>query len=204
MTAVAAPPLVPEIALHLATEVTPLWEATEASLQRANMPPPFWAFAWAGGQALARYILDNPAVVADKLVLDFAAGGGIASIAAAKAGAAHVLAAEIDPFALAAIKLNAALSSVSVEVTDTNLVGTAVAAEIILAGDVCYERPMAERVAAWLRERAAAGALVLIGDPGRNYLPTEKLQPLIRYSVPTSVELEDRAVRQTTVFLVVD
>ena len=202
MTAISVAPLVPEIRLHLATEVTPLWEATEATLARDNLPPPFWAFAWLGGQALARYILDHPELVAGKRVLDFAAGGGIVSIAAAKAGAAHTLAAEIDPFALAAIRLNAALNAASIELTDADLVGTTVSADIILAGDVCYERPMAERVSGWLRERAAANTRVLIGDPGRSYLPADMLEPLARYAIPTSMELEDRPVRDTTVFRV--
>jgi predicted nicotinamide N-methyase len=203
MTAIGAPPIVPEIRLHLATEVTPLWEATEATLAKADLPPPFWAFAWLGGQALARYILDNPGTVAGKRVLDFAAGGGIGAIAAAKAGASRILAAEIDPFAMAALRLNAALNAVAFDRVDADLVGTPVNAEVILAGDVCYERPMAIRVTSWLRECARGGALVLIGDPGRNYLPKEVLEPLARYAIPTSSELEDRPVRDTTVFRII-
>lgn len=200
-TAVAAPSLVPELRLHLATEVTPLWEATESTLQRNNLPPPYWAFAWPGGQAVARYALDHPELVRGKRVLDFAAGTGLVGIACALAGAARVRAAEIDPFALAAMDLNAALNGVAVEGVSEDLVGSDLPdVDVVLAGDVCYERPMAERVTAWLRRVAAAGTTVVLGDPGRAYVPKEGLEFLARYDVPTSLDLEDRTVRETNVW----
>jgi len=200
-TAVAHPSLLPEMRLHLATEVTPLWEATEATLARNNLPPPYWAFAWPGGQAVARYVLDNPEIVRGKRVLDFAAGTGLVGIACALAGAAHVRAAEIDAFALAAMELNAALNGVALEGVSDDLVGRDLPdIDVVLAGDVCYERPMAERVTAWLRRIAAAGTLVVLGDPGRAYLPTTGLERLGRYAVPTSLELEDRTLRETNVW----
>ena len=203
-TEVLAPPLVPEISLHLASEVVPLWQASEEELAEQGLPPPFWAFAWAGGQALARYLLDQPEVVAGKRVLDFAAGSGLQGIAAAKAGAARVEASEIDPFALAAIGLNAALNEVAVEARDADLIGRLDGGwDIVLAGDVCYERPMAERVAAWLTDLAAGGALVLLGDPGRTYLPKAGLERVTAYAVQTSRELEDTDVRNAVVWRVV-
>ena len=200
-TAVAHPSLLPELRLHLATEVTPLWEATEATLARNNLPPPYWAFAWPGGQAVARYALDNPEVVRGKRVLDFAAGTGLVGIACLLAGAAHVRAAEIDAFALAAMELNAGLNGVALEAVSEDLVGRDLPdIDVVLAGDVCYERPMAERVTAWLRRIAAAGTLVVLGDPGRAYLPTTGLERLGRYAVPTSLELENRTLRETNVW----
>lgn len=199
-TAIAHPSLLPNLRLHLATEVTPLWEATEATLARNNLPPPYWAFAWPGGQAVARYVLDNPEIVRGKRVLDFAAGTGVVGIACRLAGAAHVRAAEIDAFALAAMNLNAALNGVVLETVSDDLVGRDLPdIDVVLAGDVCYERPMAERVTAWLRRIAAAGTLVVLGDPGRAYVPTAGLEPLGRYAVPTSLELEDRTLRETSV-----
>jgi predicted nicotinamide N-methyase len=192
-TAIAVPPLVPEIRLHLATEITPIWQATEQTLTHSALPPPFWAFAWAGGQALARYLLDHPEVVAGRSVLDFGAGSGLVAIAAAKAGASRVLAAEIDHFAAAAIAANAALNEVAIAVTTADVLDTGDPRwEVVTAGDVCYERPMAERVTAWLRDIARRGSLVLLGDPGRAYLPSHGLHEHARYLVPTSRELEDR------------
>jgi predicted nicotinamide N-methyase len=199
-TIVACPPLVPEIRLHLASEVVPLWQATEANLAERGLPPPYWAFAWPGGQALARYLLDRPDIVRGKRVLDFAAGSGLAGIAAAKAGALGVAAAEIDRFALSAIDLNARLNSVSLGMIEADIVGQAGPWDVVLAGDVCYERPMAERVGRWLAELAAGGAVVLMGDPGRNYLPTAGLSEIARYQVPTSLDLEDRISRETIVW----
>jgi len=188
-TAVAAPPLVPEIRLHLATEVTPIWQATEETLAHSALPPPFWAFAWAGGQALARYLLD------------FGAGSGLVAIAAAKAGAACVLAAEIDHFAAAAIAANAALNDVAIAVRTADVLDSDDPRwEVVAAGDVCYERPMADRVTGWLRGLAARGPLVLLGDPGRAYLPSEGLVERARYLVPVSRELEDRDTRDTIVW----
>ena len=200
-TVVTAPPLVPEIRLYLATEITPIWQATEETLARSALPPPFWAFAWAGGQALARYLLDHSAEVTGRSVLDFGAGSGLVAIAAAKAGATAVLAAEIDPFAAAAIAANAALNDVDITVQREDLLDTVDACwEVVTAGDVCYERPMADRVMGWLRGMAARGSLVLLGDPGRAYVPSQGLLERSRYLVSTSRELEDRDTRDAVVW----
>src|SRR6185437_12243301 len=160
--------LVPEIALHLATEITPIWQATEAWLAMHNVDPPFWAFAWPGGQALARHVLDNPAAVAGRRVLDFAAGCGIAAIACAMAGAASVEAAEIDPLARAAIALNAKANAVTIAVPDADIVGVPCRWDLILCGDVCYEAPMTAHILPWLR-RMAQQTTVWLADPGRTY-----------------------------------
>ncbi len=192
-------PLVPELLLHLADEVTPLWQATETWLAEANVAPPYWAFAWPGGQALARRVLDEPALVRGRRVLDFAAGCGVAALACVLAGAAAVEAAEVDPLAAAAIRLNAALNMVDVEVHLGDLVEQPGAWDLILCGDVCYEAPMARHVLPWLR-RFAATAEVWIADPGRAYLPAGGLEPLAAYDVPTSLDLEDRTMRRTTVY----
>lgn len=203
----ARPPLVPEIQLHLATEVTPLWQATEATLARHNLPPPYWAFAWPGGQALARHVLDHPELVRGRRVLDFAAGCGIAAIAAATCGA-EVTAAEIDAVAATALAMNAALNGIAITVSTADLTAREAAAaardawEVVLAGDVFYERPMAERLWPWLVGLAASGATVLVADPGRAYLPKDGLLELARYVVPTSRDLEDRESRETRVFRV--
>jgi predicted nicotinamide N-methyase len=198
-TVIARAPLVQEIALHLASEITPIWQATEAWLAEQNIEPPFWAFAWPGGQALARAVLDDPKLVAGKRVLDFAAGCGIAAIAAAQAGAALVEAAEIDPLALAAVRLNAALNGVAVATPPGEVVGAPCRWDVIFAGDVCYEAPMTTHILPWLRGLVAAGAEVLIADPGRAYLPKAGLAPIARYSVPTTRELEDRDSREVTI-----
>jgi predicted nicotinamide N-methyase len=200
-TAISSPPLVLEIRLHLASEITPLWQATEATLARDQLPPPYWAFAWAGGQALARHVLDHPALVRGKSVLDFGAGCGLLALAAAKAGAAAATAAEIDPFAAAAIALNAALNALEVRIETADVIGcTDIAWQVVLVGDMCYERPLAERLTAWLRRLAADGTLVLLGDPGRNYLPKEGLTALARYTVATPLDLEDRTTREGVVW----
>lgn len=199
-TTVAHAPLVPEIALHLASEITPIWQATEEWLKERNIEPPFWAFAWPGGQATARLLLDEPARVAGKRVLDFAAGCGIAAIAAAQSGATIVEAAEIDALALAAVRLNAALNGVRVETPEGDIVGAPCRWDVILAGDVCYEAPMTAHILPWLRGLAAAGAEVLLADPGRAYLPREGLEPISRHAVPTTLELEDRTLREVTLF----
>jgi predicted nicotinamide N-methyase len=200
-TTIGRPPLVPEIRLHLATEVTPIWQATEDSLARFGTPPPFWAFAWAGGQALARYILDHPETVAGKDVLDVASGSGMVAIAAAKAGAAKVIAADIDLYSAEAIALNAALNGVTIGVETRDLLDRGPAGwTVVTAGDVCYEEPMASHMLALLRRIAARGRLALLGDPGRAYLPREGLVELARYTVPVSRELEDREAREGVVF----
>lgn len=199
-TAVSAAPLVPELRLYLATEVTPLWEATESALARHGLPPPYWAFAWAGGQALARFLLDRPETVAGRRVLDVAAGGGIVALAAARAGAAAVTAVEIDPWAIAAIGLNAALNGVTIDARMVDAVGRSLAGvDVVTAGDVCYEKPMTDRLMAWLRP-GCADRTDLLADPGRAYLPKAGLQPLAAYDVTVPTELEDRPVRRTTVY----
>jgi predicted nicotinamide N-methyase len=199
-TAVESPPLIPEIKLYLATEIVPIWQATEEELADIGLPPPYWAFAWAGGQALARHILDTPETVAGKTVLDFASGSGLVAIAAMKAGAARAIAADIDPYAEAAAGLNAALNGVAVEATTRDLIGTNGPWEVVLAGDICYEQPLAERVAAWLRGLSEAGLTVLMGDPGRTYLPKDGLDWVVRYAVKTTRELEDTDVRNAVVW----
>ncbi|MGR4862227.1 class I SAM-dependent methyltransferase [Caulobacter sp. LARHSG274] len=200
-TRLQAPPHTPELRLHLADEITPIWTLTEEALAEIGLPPPFWAFAWAGGQALARYILDHPEIVAGKRVIDFASGSGLVAIAAMKAGAASVLAADIDVFCEAAIGLNAAANGVEVAFTEVDLLDAPPpTTDLLLAGDICYERPMAEAVMAWLALGRAAGAEVLIGDPGRTYFPKDGLDKLAEYQVPTTRELEDMAVKRTSVW----
>jgi predicted nicotinamide N-methyase len=200
-TRLQAPPHTPELQLHLADEVTPIWKLTEEALEEIGLPPPFWAFAWAGGQALARYILDHPDIVAGKRVIDFATGSGIVAVAAMRAGAQSVLAADIDVFCEAAVGLNADANGVEIAFTDQNLLDVPPPqADVLLAGDICYERPMAEAVMAWLGQGRAAGASVLIGDPGRTYFPKDGLEKLAEYQVPTTRELEDLAVKRTSVW----
>ena len=200
-TVVSTPSLVPEITLHLATEVTPLWQMTEDRLKESGLPPPYWAFAWPGGQGMSRYILENPDVVRGKHVLDFAAGGGVAAIAAMKAGAKHALAAEIDPLALAAIQMNAALNRVSIEnMRDLDMDAPYTAADVIIAGDVCYQQGMATRMMRWLVLCHEHGARVLLADPGRAYVPKEGLVQRGQYVVPTSRDLEDQDTRMVTVW----
>ncbi len=198
-TALGHAALVPDIALHQASEITPIWQATEAWLAAAGVDPPFWAFAWPGGQAIARHVLDHPELVAGKRVLDFAAGCGIAAIACARAGAACVEAAETDVLAAAAIKLNATANAVDVDVVCANLVGSACRWDIIICGDVCYEAPMTRHILPWL-EAMARAATVWLADPGRAYLPRSGLEPFAHIVVPTSLELEDRTEREVTLY----
>ena len=201
-TEIVAPPLVPELRLRLATEIVPLWQETEAVLEQLNVAPPYWAFCWPGGQALARYLLDHPELVQRRRVLDCAAGSGVVAIAAARTGA-QATANDVDAMALAAIGLNAELNAATVEGDGNDLLaGLADRWDLILAGDVCYERGMAERVWAWLRRAAQAGVEVLLADPGRSYLPTAGLQRLAAYTVPTSLDLEDRTHKETTIWRV--
>jgi predicted nicotinamide N-methyase len=203
-TALHEPPLIPEIRLHLATEIVPIWQMTEEELEKSGLPPPFWAFAWAGGQALARYILDHPETVAGKRVLDFGSGSGLIGIAAMKANASSVLCADIDGFAAAAIRLNAEVNGISLDVTTEDIVGAANAGwDVILIGDMCYERPLAERIEFWVHSLVDGGAAAYIGDPGRTYLPKSGLDKLISYAVKTTRELEDTDVRNTSVWRVV-
>ncbi len=193
-------PHAPEIALHVAEEATELWQKTEDELAVIGLPPPFWAFAWAGGQALARYLLDNPATVAGRRVLDFASGSGLVAIAAAKAGAAAVEACDIDAFAVEAIAINAAANGVAVTARQADLIGRDEGWDVICAGDVCYERTMAEAVIDWLGGLSRRGATVLIGDPGRSYLPKDKLEALASYEVPVTRALEDAEVKRSSVW----
>ena len=194
-------PHAPEIALHVAEEATELWQRTEEELGAMGLPPPFWAFAWAGGQALARYVLDHPQSVCGRRVLDFASGSGLVGISAMKAGATHVLCADIDPFCQAAVAANATANGVTLDFTQTNLLDAAPPdVDVICAGDVCYEKPMTERVLAWLAAARANGTRILIGDPHRTYFPREGLDFLAEYQVETTRELEDFAVKRSSVW----
>ena len=197
-TALTTAPLVPEVALHLASAITPIWQASEAWLQQANIEPPFWAFAWPGGQATARHMLDHPEAVRGRRVLDFAAGCGIAAIACARAGAV-VDASEVDMMAVAAIQLNAAANGVQVAVLPEDVVGQPCRWDAILCGDVCYEAPMTRHILPWLR-RMATSCEVWVADPGRAYLPADGMTLIGQYDVPTSLELEDRTLRPTRLF----
>jgi predicted nicotinamide N-methyase len=193
-------PHAPEIGLHVAQEATELWQKTEDELATIGLPPPFWAFAWAGGQALARYLLDDPGIVRGRRVLDFASGSGLVAIAAAKGGAAGVEACDIDAFAAEAIALNAAANGVAITVRLDDLVGRDEGWDVVCAGDVCYERTMAESVIAWLSELSSRGTQVLIGDPGRSYLPKDRLEALASYAVPVTRSLEDAEIKNSTVW----
>ena len=194
-------PHAPEISLHVASEITPIWKMTEEALGELGLAPPFWAFAWAGGQAIARYLLDNPNEVRGKAVLDFASGSGMCAIAAMKAGADRALACDIDPFCRAALALNARAYGVLVDSTIADLLDRPPpAVPVILAGDICYEKPLAERVLAWLAVANASGTRVLIGDPGRSYFPRQGLEQLAQYQVQTTRELEDIEIKQTGVW----
>lgn len=194
-------PHAPEISLWLADEITPLWRLTEEELGAMGLPPPFWAFAWAGGQALARWLLDHPDQVAGQRVIDLATGSGLVAVAAMKAGAASVLAADIDPFCAAAVAANAASNGVEIAFTDANLLDAPPPpADLICAGDVFYEKPMAEAVLAWLKQAQANGTRVIVGDPGRTYFPRSGLTLLAEYTVPTTRELEDQEVKRSRVW----
>ena len=200
-TRIQSVPHAPEISLWLADEVTPIWRMTEEALEEIDLPPPFWAFAWAGGQGLARWLLDNPLEVDSKAVLDLAAGSGLVGIAAMKAGAASVLCADIDPFCEAAVALNTALNGVEVAFTKGNLLHQPIPdVDVICAGDVFYEKPMADAVLAWLVEAHARGIRILVGDPMRTYFPKRGFELLAEYQVPTTRELEDMAIKRTRVW----
>ncbi len=193
-------PHAPEIRLHLADEATALWEKTEAELEAIGLPPPFWAFAWAGGQALARYLLDHPELVRGARVLDFASGSGLVAIAAARAGAARVEANDIDAFALAAIPLNAQANSVTLEAIAGDRIDHDEGWNVVLAADIFYERDTATRVLPWLQNLSRRGATVLIGDPGRSYLDRALVEPIATYEVPVTRSLEDADIKQTSVW----
>jgi len=199
-TAILQPPHVPEISLHLAAEAHELWLKTEDELQEIGLPPPFWAFAWAGGQGLARFILDHHEFVAGKTVLDFATGSGLVAIAAMKAGARQVQASDVDPFCAAAVRLNAALNQVSVETITSDLIGTFGGWDIVLAGDVFYDRALADRLLPWFATLTAQATCIIIGDPGRAYLPKSGLDRLATYEVPVTRALEDAEVKKTSIW----
>ena len=200
-----SPPHTPELTLYLADELEPVWRQTEEALSAMGLPPPFWAFAWAGGQGLARFVLDHPAEVAGKRVLDFATGSGLVAIAAAKAGARSVLASDLDPYAGAALALNAQVNAVEIAFTEKNLLlSPPPEVDMILAGDICYERAVAEQLVAWLTQAHAQGIRVLIGDPGRSYFPHAGLRQLAEYTVETTREIEDAAVKRTGVWTLPD
>ena len=199
-TRLLAVPHAPEISLQLADEATALWEKTEEELGEIGLPPPFWAFAWAGGQALARYILDRPEIVAGRRVLDFASGSGLIAIAAAMAGARNVEASEIDVFAVEAITINAKANGVLIGPRLGDMIDADEGWEVVLAGDVSYERDMAQRVTDWLERLAGRGATVLVGDPGRSYLARERLEPVAEYRVPVTRALEDSEIKKTQVW----
>jgi predicted nicotinamide N-methyase len=200
-TQIQSPPLLPELKMHLATEVTPLWQQTEETLQQKNLPPPFWAFAWPGGQGAARYILDHPELVRGKQVVDVAAGGGGIALAAMKAGAKAALAFDVDPLALAAIKLNANINGLHVETCEKiDLTRPYVKADLLVAGDICYQQAMSTTLLRWLRLCVEGGFTVILSDPGRAYVPENGLIQLADYTVPTSRDLEDREVRTVTVW----
>jgi predicted nicotinamide N-methyase len=199
-TAVMAPPHVPEIALHLADEAHDLWHRTEQELHEIGLEPPFWAFAWAGGQGLARYVLDHPDCVKGRRVLDFATGSGLVAIAAARAGAAQTAAADIDPFCETAVALNAGLNGVEIGYLPDNLIGKPVDADVLLAGDVFFDREMSAAIVPWFEALAAGGIAILVGDPGRAYLPRRRLTLLASYEVPVTRALEDAEVKKTSVW----
>lgn len=199
-TRIMAASYVPEVRLYLADDAVSLWELTEEQLGELGLPPPFWAFAWAGGQALARYVLDQPEIVRGKSVLDMASGSGLVAIAALQAGAASALAADIDRFAGDAAQLNAALNNVTLETTDADLIGAEAPHDVILVGDLFYDRDLAPRVFAWLSKLKAQGKTVLIGDPGRTYLPKDKLNQIAAYDIPVPRALEDAELKRAAVW----
>jgi predicted nicotinamide N-methyase len=199
-TALGSPPHVPEIRLHLADEAHELWLKTEEELDALGLPPPFWAFAWAGGQGLARHVIDNPSLVEGKSVLDFASGSGLVAIAARLAGAAEVTAADIDPWSATAARLNAEANGVDFEIGQSDLVGTDAGWDVILAGDVFYDQSMTALILPWFSNLAKRGALVLVGDPGRSYCPRGGMDLLATYMVPVTRALEDSEIKHTSVF----
>ncbi|MHC1547474.1 class I SAM-dependent methyltransferase [Phyllobacterium sp. K27] len=199
-TSIQSPPHVPEIKLHLADEAHDLWQRTEEELATIGLPPPFWAFAWAGGQGVARYVIDNPQIVRGRPVLDFASGSGLVGIAAAMSDAKHVFCCDIDPFTQPAILLNAAANDVMLDIMIADLIGTDKGWDVVLAGDVFYDKALADLLIPWFTKLASRGAEVIVGDPGRSYFPKDLLQPLAVYSVPVTRVLEDAEIKKTTVW----
>lgn len=200
-TRLFAPGLVPEVMLHLAEESLPIWERTEVELGEIGLPPPFWAFAWAGGQALARYVIDNPELVAGKRILDLGSGSGLVAIAAMRAGAAHACAADVDAYSSVAASLNALANVVVLDIAETDLLDTTPAEiDVLLVGDLFYERGMSDRVLAFMQRMAAAGAVVLVGDPRRSYFPVDRFETVAHYDVATSREIEDNDIKRADVW----
>lgn len=203
-TEILSPPLVPEIKLHLAHEALPIWQKAEDELGEIGLPPPFWAFAWAGGQALARHVLDHPEIVRGRSIVDLASGSGLVGIAAMKAGAGRVLSADIDAFSVVAIGINAELNAVNVDVTAVDLLAASLETDVILVGDLFYEKGVATRCYEWLLKAHLKGATVLIGDPGRSYLPKDKLVKVAEYQVAVSRDLEDAEIKNSAVWRLAD
>lgn len=199
-TRVLSPSHVPELRLHLADDAVALWEMTEEELGRIGLPPPFWAFAWAGGQALARHLFDHPEIARGARVMDVASGSGLVAIAAMLCRAESAVAHDIDPFCADAAALNAQLNGVTIETSDADPIGTQTSCDLILVGDLFYDRDIAPPLLAWLQTLAAQGKQVLIGDPGRTYLPKDKLEKLAEYVIPTPRALEDAEVKRTGVW----
>ena len=222
-TRLITPPLVPEIQLHLAAEAIGLWEETERQAGRTGLPPPFWAFPWAGGQALARFLLDHPERAAGRVVLDMASGSGLVAIAAAMAGAIEVMASDTDPVAVAAIALNAEVNDVTLTIRSGDLLGdgplgdgplgdmplgdmppqppgSRAGPDLVVVGDAFYQRELARQVLGFLDGAVAGGARVLVGDPGRAYLPRARLRAIAVYDVPVMADLEDAEIKRTTVW----
>ena len=201
-TTIDTPHLCPEIRLHLITETCPLWKAGERELANLRLPDPFWGFCWAGGQALARYILDHPAWVRGRRVLDLGAGGGVEAIAAAKSGASWVLAADTDPLAAEAVRLNADLNQVSLDTTTADLVGGDCRGfDVLLAGDMCYDPDFCAGLIPWLRRLARQRVVVLLGDPLRGFMPTTGMEVLASYQTPADVDLRGEHLRPARVVL---
>ena len=200
-TRVLAVPSLPSIRLYQADEVTALWQMTETDLARERLAPPFWAFAWCGGQALARYVLETPEIVAGKRVLDIACGSGLVGIAAMQAGAASVLCNDIDPYGESAVSLNATLNEVELAFTGEDLLKQeAPAVEVILAGDICYEKPMTDAMLTFFARAVCQGIDVYIGDPHRSYFPKSGLRKLADYDIFTHTDIEDAAVKAASVW----
>jgi predicted nicotinamide N-methyase len=200
-TKLISPPLVPEMLLHLAAESLPIWQKTEDELGEFNLPPPYWAFAWAGGQAVGRYLIDHPEICRGQSVLDLGSGSGISAIAAAKTGALSVVAADIDKVALAACALNARANAADLKITGADLLAEPPRGEdIVIVGDLFYERQLADRVVAYIAEAKARGSAVFIGDPQRSYFPEGRYTRLAEYQVPVTRELEDAEIKRTAVW----
>lgn len=200
-TKLLSPPLVPEIKLHLAEESLPIWQKTEEELGEMNVPPPYWAFAWAGGQALARYLLDNPSIAGDETVLDLGSGSGLTAIAARMAGAQSALATDVDGVALIAVGMNAGANNVVIEITAEDVLdGGPGAAGLVLAGDLFYERALSTRMLTFIDACTKAGAVVLVGDPQRSYFPRDRFEAVAEYRVPVTRELEDAEIKNAAVW----